>query len=68
MSRMTAADIPVPGIRIELVRTTDPHTNLRPGDRGTAGRYNDMGGLSVTWDNGSTLSLLPDEGDAWRII
>jgi hypothetical protein len=61
-------NVPEPGTRIELVACTDPHTNLVPGDRGTAGRYNEMGGLSVAWDSGSRLSLFPDEGDRWRVL
>lgn len=61
-------EIPERGTRIELVRVNDPHTRLRPGAQGTAGRYNEMGGLAVAWDDGSGLSLLPDEGDAWRVL
>jgi hypothetical protein len=66
---MTAAlNIPEPGDRIELVHTTDPHTKLRPGAQGTAGRFLPMWGLMVKWDDGSILSLLPEEGDAWRVL
>jgi Domain of unknown function (DUF4314) len=57
-----------PGQRIELVATSDPHTRLRPGDRGTVVRYHPaIGHLDVRWDDGSTLSLLADE-DRWRRI
>jgi hypothetical protein len=61
-------EIPERGTRVELVHTSDPHTRLRPGARGTTGRYSELGGLSVAWDDGSRLSLLPDEGDTWRIL
>lgn len=62
------SEIPEPGTRIELVHTNDAHTLLRPGAQGTAGRYDRLGGLSVAWDDGSRLSLLPDEGDTWRAL
>jgi hypothetical protein len=67
-------EIPEPGTRIELVQLNDPYvtrrgrSQLRPGAQGTAGCYDRLGGLSVVWDNGSRLSLLPDEGDAWRAL
>jgi hypothetical protein len=62
-------EIPERGTRIELVHTSDLHTRLRPGDQGTTtGRYSELGGLSVAWDDGSRLALLPDEGDAWRVL
>ncbi|GAA0902897.1 DUF4314 domain-containing protein [Virgisporangium aurantiacum] len=53
-----------PGQRVVLVRTSDPHTLLRPGDEGTVRRH-DAGQrrIDVTWDNGSTLSMLLDDGD-----
>ena len=55
------------GRRIELISTNDPYTNLRKGDRGTIDFVDDMGTLHVTWDNGSTLGLVPGE-DHYRII
>ncbi|MEV4511543.1 DUF4314 domain-containing protein [Dactylosporangium sp. NPDC049525] len=53
-----------PGQRVALVHTNDPHTELRPGDEGTVHRY-DAGQrrVDVTWDSGSTLSMLLDSGD-----
>ncbi|MEH0586781.1 DUF4314 domain-containing protein [Streptomyces sp. B21-106] len=55
------------GDRIALVRTTDPHTDLTEGDLGTVQRYNaNLSQLSVDWDNGSTLSMLLDDGDEVR--
>lgn len=53
-----------PGDRVELVRTDDPHTRLRPGDRGTVRRVRSQVGetvVNVAWDGGSTLSLLPQD-------
>ncbi|MEV6932239.1 DUF4314 domain-containing protein [Dactylosporangium sp. NPDC051485] len=54
-----------PGQRVALVHTSDPHTELRPGDEGTVRRY-DAGQrrVDVTWDSGSNLSMLLDSGDA----
>ncbi|WP_435058503.1 DUF4314 domain-containing protein [Streptomyces sp. bgisy060] len=61
----------VRGDRVELVATTDPHTALAPGDRGTVRVLhpaNALGGrrLDVDWDSGSRLTLLLDEGDQVR--
>jgi len=55
------------GKRIELISTSDPYTNLRPGDRGTIDFVDDMGTIHVTWDNGSTLGLVPGE-DQYRFV
>ncbi|MFG1888096.1 DUF4314 domain-containing protein [Micromonospora sp. NPDC049051] len=53
-----------PGDRVALEHTNDPHTRLRPGDEGTVRRYDPLlQVLDVTWDSGSQLSLLLDEGD-----
>ena len=47
------------GKRIRLISTTDPHTNLRQGDEGTAQFIDAIGTLAVKWDNGSSLGLIP---------
>lgn len=57
----------IKGKRIELISISDPYTNLKKGDRGTIDFVDDMGTLHVTWDNGSTLGLVPGE-DHYRII
>jgi hypothetical protein len=55
------------GRRVKLVRCTDEHTTLRPGDEGTATMWNNVSigsTLFVKWDNGSSLGLI--EGiDQW---
>ncbi len=57
------------GDRIALVHTDDPDTRLRPGDEGTVTRYDPkLAQLSVSWDSGSTLSMLLNEGDRVRLI
>ena len=55
------------GIRIELIATTDPYTNLQPGDRGTVDFVDDMGTIHVNWDNGSHLGLVPGE-DQYKLL
>jgi hypothetical protein len=51
------------------VRTDDPDTRLRPGDQGTVTRWDPaQEQLHVRWDSGSTLSMLPGEGDQVRLI
>jgi hypothetical protein len=59
-----------PGDRVELVATTDPYTRLRPGDRGTVTRVTDRPEptIDISWDNGSTLAILPDAGDQVRLL
>lgn len=57
------------GIRIALVRTDDPDTRLRPGDEGTVTGWDPaQGHLFVNWDSGSSLIMLPGEGDHVCVI
>jgi Domain of unknown function (DUF4314) len=57
------------GDRIALVRTDDPGTRLRPGDQGTVTRWDPtQGQLHIRWDSGSTLTMLPGEGDQVRLL
>ena len=53
--------------RVELVSTSDAHTELRPGDRGTVELVDDIGTVHINWDGGSRLGLVPGE-DRFRII
>ena len=58
-----------PGDRVALVWTGDPHTCLRPGDQGTITRWDPgQGQLHIRWDSGSSLSMLPGEGDQVRVL
>lgn len=64
-------DLPNEGDRIELVRTDDEWTLLRPGALGTVERVtrhpSGPSVVSVKWDSGSGLMLL--EGvDQWRVV
>ena len=69
---MSLIDAPVAGDRVELVSTSDEYTRLQPGDRGTVThvRYSEYAGtqIAVKWDSGSTLTMLPDEGDRIRKV
>lgn len=57
------------GDRVALEHTTDPHTRLQPGDEGTVTSYDPKHGqLNITWDSGSTLAMLPAEGDRVRLL
>lgn len=57
-----------PGDRVELVKTDDPYTNLRPGALGTvSGIYADGTTIDVSWDDGSDLSMLLAAGDQVRL-
>jgi hypothetical protein len=57
------------GDRVALEHTSDLDTRLRPGDEGTVTRYDpQLSQLGVSWDSGSTLSMLLDDGDRVRLI
>lgn len=58
---------PARGTRVRLVRCSDPHTRLRPGDEGNVSFVDDWGTVHVNWDSGSNLGLVPGE-DAWEVI
>lgn len=53
------------GKRIRLVSTTDPFTDLKPGDEGTVDIVDDAGTVFAKWDNGSSLGLVFQE-DRWE--
>jgi len=55
------------GKRIELILTTDPYTELKPGDRETIDFVDDMGTIHINWDNGSQLGLVPGE-DQYKLL
>lgn len=55
------------GKRIEMISTSDPYTNLKPGDLGTVDFVDDTGTIHVNWDNGSTLGLVSGE-DQYRFV
>ena len=55
------------GDRIQLVHTSDPYTDLRPGASGTVLAYDTyLHSLDVLWDTGSNLTMLLRDGDRVR--
>lgn len=59
---------PHEGDRVQLIRCNDPHTRLEPGARGTVLLVDSMGTVHVKWDSGSSLGLVAEDGDAWRVL
>ncbi|WP_430788148.1 DUF4314 domain-containing protein [Actinoplanes sp. G11-F43] len=54
----------LPGQRVVLIHTSDPHTRLRPGAVGTVRRHDLRSNtVAIAWDDGSTLAMLLDDGD-----
>jgi len=48
------------GDRVELINMDDPQAPP-PHTKGTVTGVDDMGSIMVNWDNGSSLSLIPNE-------
>ena len=46
------------GARVELVSMDDPHSTLRPGDKGRVSMVDDTGTIFVAWDSGSGLGIV----------
>ena len=63
----------VVGRRIKLVRTNNPYTYLKPGDRGTVVDVTELPyedtpfSVLVQWDNGPRLAIL-DGDDDYRMV
>ena len=55
-----------PGTRIRLGHMDDPYP-VPEGTEGTVTLVNGFGDVEVTWDNGSTLSLIPGV-DSFSVI
>ena len=53
------------GTRIELISMDDPYNKIAPGTRGTVRFVDDIGTIHPSWDNGSSLGLVPGE-DSFR--
>jgi hypothetical protein len=48
------------GKRVRLIRMEDPYTKLKSGDEGLVTGVDDLSQIMVKWDDGSSLSLIPD--------
>ena len=55
------------GTRIELIHMDDAYAPVPSGTKGTVEFVDDMGQISMKWDNGRTLALIP-EVDEFKII
>jgi len=55
------------GTRIELIDMPDDPNPIPSGTRGTVTHIDDIGQISVKWDNGRGLSLIPGV-DSFKII
>uniref|UniRef100_UPI003F496D84 DUF4314 domain-containing protein n=1 Tax=Amycolatopsis sp. CA-096443 TaxID=3239919 RepID=UPI003F496D84 len=51
------------GQRVKLVHTSDEHTDLKPGAKGSFRLTDSAGTHHVQWDSGSRLGIVPDAGD-----
>lgn len=49
------------GTRVELIKMDDPHSTLKPGDKGTVAFIDDIGTIHVNWDKGSSLGIIYGE-------
>lgn len=56
------------GRRVRLVRTTDVHTMLTRGTLGTVTLVDDFGTVHVQWDDGSSLGMIEEAGDAFDVV
>lgn len=56
------------GQRVRLLRCTDPHTRLEPGEKGTVMSVDSLGTVHVKWDSGSNLGLVAEAGDSYEVI
>ncbi len=55
------------GTRIRLNSMADPYAPIPPSTEGVVQAVDDAGQLSMKWDNGRSLSLIPGE-DSFSII
>lgn len=56
------------GTRVKVISLVNEEPNLPDGTIGTVVGYDDQPALLVRWDNGSSLSLLPYEGDNFEKV
>lgn len=56
------------GDRVELIHTSDEYTRLVPGTLGTVTFIDSMETVHVKWDDGSSLGLVEEAGDRFRVV
>lgn len=55
------------GKKVELIFTDDKYTKLTSGAQGIINFIDDAGTIFVSWDDGSTLGLIPGV-DRWKVL
>ena len=56
------------GTRVKLIHTNDPYTKLKPGVEGTVRLVDLFGTVQVSWDDGSNLGMIPEDGDRFQAL
>ena len=56
-----------PGTKIQCIKMDDPYHAIAPGSIGTVDYVDDSGTIHMSWENGSSLGLIPGE-DRFKII
>lgn len=64
IAQRTKAEYP-PGTRLVVENMNDPYAPVPPGTKGTVLYVDDIGQIGMKWDNGRSLSIVPDE-DSFR--
>ena len=50
-----------PGTKIQCIQMDDPYHAVAPGSIGTVDHVDDAGTIHMSWENGSSLGLIPGE-------
>lgn len=56
-----------PGTKIQCIQMDDPYHAVAPGAIGTVDHVDDVCTIHMSWENGSSLGLIPGE-DHFKII
>ncbi|WP_279139367.1 DUF4314 domain-containing protein [Faecalicoccus pleomorphus] len=56
-----------PGTKIQCIKMDDPYHAVALGSIGTVDYVDDAGTIHISWENGSSLELIPGE-DHFKII
>ena len=56
-----------PGTKIQCIKMDDSYHAVAPGSIGTVDYIDDAGTIHMSWENGSSLGLIPGE-DRFKII
>lgn len=56
-----------PGTKIQCIQMDAPYHTVAPGSIGTVDHVDDVGTINMSWENESSLGLIPGE-DRFKII